>query len=89
MKRFGWALFFVVIAYFIFVIRQDIIDNLELRKEERSVAVNYDKEKKLSEELQNKLKLLTKDSYIEDLARTRLGYVKSGEKAFKVIRPEK
>ena len=30
MKRFGWLLFVLMVIYFIFLIRQDIIDNLEL-----------------------------------------------------------
>jgi cell division protein FtsB len=88
MKKLGLILFVLIIVYFIFLIRQDIIDNLELKREEQRVAVNIQKEEKLSKELQNKLKALKSSGYIERLARTRLGLIKKGEAAYKVINKE-
>lgn len=85
MKRLGYILFVLIIIYFIFLIRQDIIDNLELKREGQRVVQNIDREEKLAEKLQTRLKKLKSNSYIEELARTRLGLIKKGETAYKVI----
>lgn len=85
MKRLGFIFIFLIILYFIFLIRQDIIDNLELKREEQRVVQNIDREERLAEKLQTRLKELKSNSYIEELARTRLGLIKKGETAYKVI----
>jgi len=85
MKKLGLILFILLIVYFIFLIRQDIMDNLDLKKETRQASVSLVREEKLTQELQHRLKLLDKRSYIEGLARTKLGMIKSGETAYKVI----
>ncbi len=86
MKKLGFVLFVLIILYFIFLIRQDIMDNLDLRKSEERLHQNLQQETELAQRLSNRLKLLKQKSYIEKLARTRLGFVKQGEKAYKVIR---
>lgn len=86
MKRLGWILFFVLALYFIFLIRQDIIDNLELKKEARLVRQKYGQEEVLALALQDRLSRLKGDDLIEELARTRLGLIKQDETAYKVIR---
>ncbi len=88
MKRLGLLLFVLIILYFIFLIRQDIIDNLELKREEQRVVANIRKEEKLSKELQSKLNALKSFGYIEKLARTKLGLIKKDEVAYKVINKE-
>lgn len=85
MKRLGLVLFILLVIYFIFLIRQDIIDNLELRKEEQRVSKKIGEEEKLSLELKDRLKRLKGEDLIEELARTRLGLIKKGETAYKVI----
>ena len=72
--------------YFIFLIRQDIIDNLDLKKEERLIQKKYEQEEKYSIALKDRLSRLKGDDLIEELARTRLGMIKKGETAYKVIR---
>lgn len=86
MKRLGWALFVLIIIYFIFFIRQDIIDNLELKRDVLKAAKSLAREEELAEKLKQGLKLAEDKNYIEQLARTKLGLVKSGETAYKVIR---
>lgn len=85
MKRFGYILLALIILYFIFLIRQDIIDNLELKREERMGIKNMQQEENLAQELRIRLKALKSNNYIEKLARTRLGLIKKGETAYKVI----
>ena len=85
MNKLGWALFGLVVLYFIFLIRQDIIGNLELQAEKNRLAASLKKEEQQAQLLTNRLAALKSDSYIEQLARTKLGYVKKGETAYKVI----
>ena len=85
MKRFGFILFALIIIYFIFLIRQDIIDNLELKREEQRVIKKLEQENRISKELQGRLKKLQRNNYLEELARTKLGMIIKGETACKVI----
>ena len=86
MKRIGWLLFGLLVAYFIFLIRQDIIDQLELKKEEGRLARAVTAEEAKTGELADRLTRLKGDDLIEELARTRLGLIKQGETAYKVVR---
>ncbi len=85
MKRFGWLAALLLALYFIFLIRQDIIDNLGLKKELRRAQKNLAQAEGLSAQMRRNWQLLKQDNFIEELARTRLGLVKKGEVAFKVI----
>lgn len=88
MKKIGFILFILIIIYFIFLIRQDIIGNLDLKQQARSITVELKREKIRAKNLQDKLKALNRNSYIESLARTRLGMIKKGETPYKVIEQE-
>ena len=85
MKKFGFILFVLIIIYFIFLIRQDIIDNLDLKQQAENITIELKREKIKAKNLQDKLKALSRDSYIESLARIRLGMIKKGETPYKVI----
>lgn len=85
MKKIGFILFILIIIYFIFLIRQDIIGNLDLKQQARSITVELKREKIRAKNLQDKLKALSRNGYIESLARTRLGMIKKGETPYKVI----
>ncbi|PIS29371.1 hypothetical protein COT42_05640 [Candidatus Saganbacteria bacterium CG08_land_8_20_14_0_20_45_16] len=85
MKKMGLGLFFLLVCYFIFLIRQDIIDNLSLKRETQGVSTGLNFQQDLSKDLRWKLQVLTTSQYIEELARTRLGFVKKGETAYKVV----
>lgn len=85
MKRLGWLLFFFFLLYFIFLIRQDIIDYLELRAERDKMTRELSRQSAGLEWRQKRLSRLKADELIEELARTRLGLIKKGETAYKVI----
>ncbi len=85
MRGLGYLLFALMMLYFIFLIRQDIIDNLELKREAQRLIKSISQEEKHKAELGAELEKLKDESYIEGLARTRLGLVKKGETAYKVI----
>jgi cell division protein FtsB len=86
MKRFGWLLFALMVIYFIFLIRQDIIDNLDLQKDRAAVIKSLESEKSLTLGLNDRLSRLKSDDMIEEIARTKLGLVKKGETAYKVVK---
>jgi cell division protein FtsB len=86
MKPAGWLLFIVMVIYFLFLIRQDIIDNLELKKEIVSAGKTVAAEKLTVVKTNDRLAHLKSDDMIEELARTKLGLVKKGETAYKVVR---
>lgn len=79
-------MFILLVLYFIFLIRQDIIDNLELKREQSRLETSLDREKVLGRGLRQRLDALKQDSEIEKLARLRLGLVKKDETAFKIIK---
>jgi cell division protein FtsB len=85
MKRLGLIIFCLALGYFIFLIRQDIINHLDLKGELTKAANSLKQEEQLSASLQKNLKLLTQNDYLERLARTRLGLINQGEIAYKVI----
>lgn len=86
MKHLGWLLFVVMVGYFIFLIRQDIIDNLELKKEIANTGRTVAAEKSAALKTNERLAELKSDDMIEELARTKLGLVKKGETAYKVVK---
>ena len=86
MKRIGWLLFILGVLYFIFLIRQDIIDHLDLRKELQMVSRKTEQEESASLRLIDRSRRLKSNEFIEELARTRLGLIKKGETAYKVFR---
>jgi len=78
-----------MVIYFIFMIRQDIISNLELKKEAERAVAGVVREEQQIKEYQDRLKGMQRSEYVELLARGRLGLVKKGETAYKVIGGEK
>ena len=81
-------MFILIIIYFIFLIRQDIIDNLELKRERGELKQGVAGEEERGARLRTRIKELNKENCIEELARTKLGLVKKGETAYKVISHE-
>jgi cell division protein FtsB len=86
MKRFGIILFIFFVLYFIFLIRQDIMDNVQLKQENDVASQHLADEETAAADLQIRLKGLASGRYVEELARTKLGMVKRGETAYKIIR---
>ena len=86
MKKIGWIAFLLVVVYFLFVIRQDIIYNLQLQRDLRTASEKIGEEEKTAVDLKSRARRMGDGTLIEELARTRLGLVKRGEIAYKVIR---
>lgn len=86
MKRFGWLILVSLIVYFLFLIRQDIIDNLNLKRDRQNLSKSLASEKASAAYLNKRLAGLKDDDTIEEIARTKLGLIKKGETAYKVIR---
>ena len=63
--------------------------NVELRRDNLVVSQSLDQESKRALDLQQQLKDLKNPVYVEELARTRLGMIKKGETAYKVMTNEK
>ena len=85
MKRLGWLIFALLVLYFIFLIRQDIIDYFDLKREENHILKNLKKEEIINQRLQKGLQKAQSDKQFENLARTRLLMIMKGETAYKVI----
>jgi len=81
MRKIGFILFILLIIYFIFLIRQDIMDLRDLKSDQVRLKKNIVKEKQLTKQLKTRFKL----GNLEEFARTRLGMVKKGETAYKIV----
>jgi cell division protein FtsB len=86
MKSAGWLMFIAAVVYFIFLIRQDIIDNRELKKEIALAGRAVEEERTAALRTNDRLARLKSDDMIEEAARTQLGLVKKGETAYKVVK---
>ena len=85
MKQLGWLLFILFILYFIFLIRQDIIDNRELKREQARIMRSIEQEEELANRLAERNRALGQPGLVEELARQKLGLIKKGETPYKVI----
>ena len=85
MKQLGWLLFILFILYFIFLIRQDIMDNQELKREQAQLTLSIQQEEELANKLAERNRALGQPGLVEELARQRLGLIKKGETPYKVI----
>jgi cell division protein FtsB len=84
-ERFGLIVFILALAYFVFLIRSDLIRNSRLNDEKAAATKNLGAEDARRSDLKNKLRMLNRSSYVEMLAREELGVVKRGEDPYKVI----
>ena len=75
----------LILIYFIFQIRQDIIGNLELKNECMKLSRKLKEEEDKGKKYRNRLKRIKNGDLVEELARTRLEMVKKGEVCYKVI----
>lgn len=83
--RFWLVVFFLAFAYFVVLIRNDVVRNSGLKDEKESVTKNLGEETAKRAGLKHELKMLGKGSYVEMLAREKLGVVQRGENPYKVI----
>jgi len=61
------------------------MNNLELKQQIQRVTIDIEQGNERDHYLTDRLNRLQGDRLIEELARTRLGFVKKAEKAYKVI----
>jgi cell division protein FtsB len=83
--KYGLVLFLAALAYIIVLIRSDLVQNSRLDNEKKMMQKSFVLETTRSADLKNKMRLLNKNSYIEILAREKLGVVQKGERPYKVI----
>ena len=84
-EKFWYIVLVLAVAYFVVLIRNDMVRNSSLDKEKAAIIKSLDAEKAKQAALKNELRILNRDSHIEMLAREKLGVVQKGEKAYKVI----
>ncbi|MFA6169852.1 MAG: septum formation initiator family protein [Candidatus Margulisiibacteriota bacterium] len=85
MKRAGLIIAVLAIIYFIFLIRQDIINYRDLVRDQEAVGRRVAFEENRSLELRERLARLKGNDLVEEIARTKLGLIKKGETAYKVV----
>lgn len=84
-ERFWHIVLILAVVYFMVLIRNDTVQNNELKDEKAMTARSLAEENAKQSALKKELRSLGKDSQIEMLAREKLGVVRQGEKAYKVI----
>jgi cell division protein FtsB len=84
-ERLWYIVFLLAFMYFVVLIRNDMVRNSGLKHEKEAVTKNMGEEAAKRAALKSELKMLDKSSYIEKLARERLGVVRQGENPYKVI----
>lgn len=84
--EFLFIVLLLVISYFVFVIWKDLRDLGALEAEKKALHKNLEKETVLNRDLKDLAQSLKQNRNVELLARQKLGMVKEGETAFKIIR---
>ncbi len=83
--RIWYIVFLLAVAYFVYLIRSDMVQNSRLRHDKASMTESLSEEKAKQASLKNRMDLLKSDQYVEKVAREKLGLVGQGESPFKVI----
>ena len=84
-ERLWYIVFILALAYFVVLIRNDLVRNTRLSGEKIAISKNLDIERSKYAALKNRSRMLNENSYIEMLAREKLGVVQRGEDPYKVI----
>lgn len=80
-----WHIVFVMaLAGFALAIRNDLVQNSDLNNEKEAMKKSLREETSRQAILRNKLKIMNKNSYIELVAREKLGLIQRGEDPYKV-----
>ena len=75
-------LYTAIIIYVGYILCQQHVYLKAYKAEENSYLKEIDKDKKVAQQYQKQKELYRTDSYIEEIARTKLGMVYPGEKIF-------
>jgi cell division protein FtsB len=87
-SRFPTILLFILLLYFIFSFGLQFNQLRVMQKELYGMRVQVETLQKKNTELKDQLKLIRTDAYIEQVAREKLGLVKSGEVRVIQAKPE-
>ena len=80
-----WHIVFVMaLAGFILAIRNDLVQNSALNDEKEAMKKSLREETSRQAVLKNKLRIMNKNSYVELVAREKLGLIQRGEDPYKV-----
>jgi cell division protein FtsB len=74
----------MALAGFALAIRNDLVQNSDLNNEKEAMKKSLREETSRQAVLRNKLKIMNKNSYIELVAREKLGLIQRGEDPYKV-----
>jgi cell division protein FtsB len=83
--RFWNIVFVCAVLYFVLIIRNDMIQHERILADRSDMQKAIESEKIEKGSLKATMASLKKASYVEELARRDLGYVKKGETAYKVL----
>ncbi len=78
-------IFFIILFYLIFLIRNDLLRYQSLKNEHSELKGSLTREEALKKELEKEFSSLKQNSYIEELAREKLGLIKKGEVLYKIV----
>lgn len=81
-SKVGLILIAVICAYFIYIMVGQEKLLIQKQNEMKKIEAKIEDEKALNEELQKQKQEVNSDSYVERIAREKLGMVKPGEKVF-------
>jgi len=84
-EKAGYVAIFLGVAYFLLLIRSDVIQERKLDGEKRSILKETEAEGRKQADLRDKMSKLKKNDYVQQLARDKLGYIERGESPYKVI----
>jgi cell division protein FtsB len=80
----GMLLTLFIFFYLLFLIRSDLVKYFELVNEKKILKENIVNERARQQACLKMLSRLETTSYLEELARVKLGFIKEGEAGYKV-----
>lgn len=84
-QRIWYIVFLLAVVYFLVLIRSDLVQNDKFARDKRELVGQIESEGAELAALKEKMRTLNKNYYLERVAREKLGLVKSGERAYKVL----
>jgi cell division protein FtsB len=88
LKRVLFLLAVLLTIYFVGGLINGYFQNKKVLRRYTEVQKSYENTRKLNEDLKVRLKRIREDDYVELTAREKLGLVKPGETAYKIIKED-
>jgi cell division protein FtsB len=84
-RKYGVIAFFSALVFAIFFSQNGVLDYIKLRKQVDAKEVSTRRLEEENVKLQAEINRLQKDDqYLEDMARKRFGFIKEGEKVYRI-----